>query len=211
MTEEQEFIQELTSNYKESGWTALSPIDCRDELGFEPDLLLRRGDEVVVIEVKREGFVGTKATKLIRNLVESKPGWKFELKFLPSSRKRSDHPVKVVDINRRIKLSSELQRNGNYNEAFILLRTAMKAALRNVVVSKEDTNMLASDSLFERAYEDGYISDGELRQLLHGLQARNLLVHGLDVGDAERDSSEIMQATKRLFAKLGYDQIPTPA
>lgn len=101
MSEEQEFIQELRSDYEKAGWTAGNPESSRKELGFRPDLVLHRGDKHLMVEVKKEGFSSTRAANILGKLVDSKPGWKFELKFVPSTRRRTDTPAGAVRLRNR--------------------------------------------------------------------------------------------------------------
>jgi REase_AHJR-like len=205
VSEEQEFIQELRSNYEKAGWSVGNITNGRDELGFEPDLLLHRGNEHLVVEVKKEGFVSTRATRLIKDLIETKPGWKFELKFIPSNRRRSAHYVDTSNIRKRLDLAKMLQSQGSYSEAFILAWTSVEATLRalfDTQVQQEQQDIFSPSALFTKGYEDGLIYDNELRQLKRGIQARNRVVHGLSVDNIEGESSEILHIAEHLLDRV---------
>ena len=202
MSEEQEFIQELRSEYEKEGWSAGNLERGRDELGFTPDLLLHRGNQHLVIEVKKEGFASTRATKLIKDLVESKPGWKFQIKFISTNRYRSASYVDTSAVRNRIDLAGTLHSQGNFSEAFILSWTSVEAMLRGLFGARDQQETLSPSALITKGYEEGAISDNDLRQLKRGVQARNRVVHGLSVDHIEGESSELLHIAKRLLDYL---------
>ena len=86
MTTEQEFTDTLVQEYSRAGWQVENSAIAAEELNFRPDIVLKRGDEILVIEVKRAGFVDKRAISRIKRKVEEKPNWHFELKLIPPSR-----------------------------------------------------------------------------------------------------------------------------
>jgi REase_AHJR-like len=100
MTIEQEFTDTLVEEYSRAGWQVEDPAIAAEQLDFRPDLVLKRGNETLVIEVIRAGFVSERAVSRIKRKVEEKPNWHFELKLIPPSREfKAERPVRE-DIKR---------------------------------------------------------------------------------------------------------------
>lgn len=201
MTLEAEFTAELAERYRSEGWEVQDPAEAESVLNFEPDLLLRRGDEHLVVEVKRVGFVSGRAVSVIRKQVEAIPNWQFELKLIPPDRMlRAARPVEK-EIRDRIDVAQKLATEGFDSEAFILTWTAVEAVLRDLLDEAETDRSESIADLFRRAYEEGAITDAELRQLQRGFQVRNRLVHGFAVDEARRNVEELMPLTVDLMKR----------
>ena len=83
---ERERLLKLADEYRDKGYAvSFHPIpeDLPDFLrSYRPDMIVRRGEEAVVIEVKSRSSLNSSSTQYLRNLaqaVEQHPGWRFEL------------------------------------------------------------------------------------------------------------------------------------
>jgi len=192
MTLEEEFTGELAARYKSEGWEVQEPKEALPLLSFEPDLLLRRGDQYLVVEVKRVGFASTRGVASIRKLVEAKPNWHFELQLIsPGQEQKFDKPSNKEARN-RIELAEFLSKQGFDSEAFVLIWTAVEAILRHLLERTEFGEPDSTLHLLKDAYEAGTISNLELRQLQRGYVLRSRLVHGLAVEEPGRGIQELL-------------------
>ena len=55
MSAEQEFATEIAEDYVRKGWEVRNSEEALASAGFRPDLLLRRGDEYLVVQIRRLG------------------------------------------------------------------------------------------------------------------------------------------------------------
>jgi uncharacterized protein YutE (UPF0331/DUF86 family) len=202
VTLEEEFASELVAQYRSEGWELLKPDEALSHLSFEPDLFLRRGDEHLVVEVKRVGFASARAVAALRKEVAEHPNWHFELKLIPPTRAVKAHRPMDDEIRGRIGVAQDLISHGLNSEAFILTWTAVEAALRDLVEGSDDARPEAPIDLLRRAYEQGTISDAEQRQLQRGLQVRNRLVHGFAVDEPQRSVEELMPLALGLVERV---------
>jgi hypothetical protein len=83
---ERERLLKLADEYRDKGYEVSfhpSPEDLPDFLrNYSPDLIVRRGNEAVVVEVKSRSSLDSSSTQYLRNLaqsIEQYPGWRFEL------------------------------------------------------------------------------------------------------------------------------------
>lgn len=202
MTLEEEFANELVAQYGSEGWELLKPDEALSHLSFEPDLFFRRGDEHLVVEVKRVGFASARAVAASRKEVAENPNWHFELKLIPPTRMVKAHRPMDDQIRGRIGVAQDLINNGLFSEAFILAWTAVEAALRDLVDGSDDARPEAPIDLLRRAYEQGTISDAEQRQLQQGLQVRKRLFHGFAVDEPQQSVEELMPFARGLVNRV---------
>src|SRR5690242_6389187 len=87
----EDFVQELRAEYANRGYSSLQPQQFSAALGFRPDLVLRRGDETRIIEVKAGPRDPKPLIQEMRKRAEEL-GYHFELKILPRSPKRRVSP-----------------------------------------------------------------------------------------------------------------------
>ena len=72
MSAEQEFAAEIAEDYVRKGWEVRSEEEALASVGFRPDLLLRRGDEYLVVEIERLGSAPNPKISELRKLVEER-------------------------------------------------------------------------------------------------------------------------------------------
>ena len=59
MKNEQSFAEEIADSYVRMGWEVEDPEEALPLLRFRPDILLRRGDQHLVIEIKKPGVASS--------------------------------------------------------------------------------------------------------------------------------------------------------
>ena len=94
--------------------------------GFHADLVARKGDKVKVIEVKcRSTLTATPEVSELARLLNSKPGWSFELILVGEpERLESPHGVQSFeeeDICQRIEQAEKVLESGFAEAAYLLV------------------------------------------------------------------------------------------
>lgn len=153
---------------------------------FRPDILARRGDEVVVVEVKARGAgtAGGDEVEALARAVGSHPNWRFELVVLSPDEPALDaEPTWSRDqIVSRVGEARSLLRSGHVEAALLILWAACEAAGRwlarteNLEVQRWDASFL-----FRQLVHGGLLDGPDLDAIDEARRVRNRLVHGLNV------------------------------
>ena len=152
--------------YRDKGYEVLfdAPLDFLP--GFRADLLVRRGDEVRVIEVKsRQSLAADPKISELARLIDSKPGWRFEL-LLVSEPEKLDSPegarsFESGKILQRIEEAEKSLQTRLPEAAFLLAWSASEAVIRELLTAQgvSDTS-ITSPGLRSRP---GDLSRGHLK------------------------------------------------
>ena len=186
--------QKTAEEYRGKGYEVLmqAPLDFLP--GFTADLLVRKGEEVRVIEVKSRPSLGAnpKIIELART-IESKPGWTFELLLVSEPEKR-DSPESACsfsseEIVQRFEEAEKALQAGLPEAAFLLAWSAHEAAIRKVISEQEvpDRGITGSGYVLDQAVFHGVISREEYKTLKEMLKYRNAIVHGFRLSDFRDD------------------------
>src|SRR6266571_5020168 len=107
---EREFSDALAKDFIEEGYEQLAPNRADLPHGYMPDLMFRRGDEVVVVELKaREEHRDLENLRQLKLAIERKPNWHFRLYVVPPQTEQEvldDNP----DIDELIETADRLNR-----------------------------------------------------------------------------------------------------
>ncbi len=177
--------RQKAEEYRSKGYDVAenSPLDFLP--GFFADLVVRKDDEVKVIEIKSRASLAAKPK--IRDLamvIDSQPGWTFEL-LLVGEPEKLDAP----EMSDAFQRESILQRVGEaetllelgYPEAALLLAwSACEAAARLAVSEYEvpDAGMTRPEFVLDQAAFLGIVSRSEYNHLQDVQKYRNAIVHG---------------------------------
>ena len=178
-------VQQTAEEYRSEGYEVAELMHLDFLPGFYADLVVRKGDEVKVIEVKTRGSLAT--TPRIRELaeaIESMPGWTFEL-LLAGEPHKLDAPEKSSPFQRenillRIEEAESLLGMGHSDAALVLAWSACEAAAR-LAVSEHgilDTGMTRPGFVLDQAAFLGIVSRSEYNHLRNVQKYRNAIVHG---------------------------------
>lgn len=190
MSREALFIETLKQQYEREGWKALVDEEVNTEIGFAADLVLQKGEEHLVIDVKEAGYSESRALKVIKKLIETRRGWRFEVKVIPPSWNPDSSEGMPDEIQKRIDLSRYLASNGHVKEAFILVWTSLESLLRTRVQADQN-KLLPITDLIRQSYENGIIGALQLHSFHRVLSLRNKLMHGMSA-DVSGDDVETM-------------------
>jgi len=206
-------INELRKQYEAHGYRALDrlPLETVDGLSaYRPDLVVQKGDEVIVVEVKR--VIEARETadvRVVRDLVESHPGWRFRLVLLggsdevPPSTTRSPRRV-LLDYKQREARARVALRNGHLEEALALLWIAIEGALRTYFTRSGEmpSKGVTAISMLRSLHNEGMLDDAELDVLASGYDARNLAVHAFKVPLKKTAVERIFKTARELVSRL---------
>ena len=203
---EQIFVQKTAEEYRNRGYEVLQEVPLDFLPGFRADLIAQNADEVKVIEVKarRSLAANPKITELAR-IIESKPGWSFELLLVnePEQLHSPDEvrPFKNADILMRIDQAEKLLELGYPEAAFTLAWSAYEATVRELIAAEgvSDTGITASGYVFDQAIFRGLISREENNTLTEMRKYRNAIVHGYVADDfSGKLVTELIETIRRI-------------
>lgn len=180
---EQEFTRRLAEEFRGEGFQPLDPAQVQGELpaGYIPDLLLQRGDEILVVEIKsREEHRSLEEVRLLKRMVESRPNWQFKLYVLPQIEADTDPQDNLEDVKKIIRRAKQLNRSGEFEAASVILWVAVEVALRTLLTHRQSRpNLGVSGPSMARSLSSlGELSEDELELIEQGWRRRNLSVHG---------------------------------
>ncbi|HSA87021.1 MAG TPA: hypothetical protein VLE46_12625 [Nitrospira sp.] len=207
---ERQRARALAEEYRSRGYEVIevpSPEQLPDFLvGYRPDLLIRKGDEAIVVEVKSRSSLGKDPQiRELARLLGSKPHWNFELVVVREEEQLSapegTRPFEREDILRGIEGTERLLEAGFAEAALVLAWTTSEAAVR-LLTEAEGIELDRHTPLYvlKQAVMHGVISRDEYNFLTNVMKYRNALAHGFKtVGFDPALVKEIISTTKRLL------------
>ena len=159
--------RKTAEEYRSKGYEVLleAPLDFMP--GFRADLLVRKGDEARVIEVKsRPSLAADPKIRELARLIESMPGWTFEL-VLVGEPEKVDSPegaraFESAGILQRIEEAERSLQAELPEAAFLLAWSASEAVIRELLTAQG----VSSKSITS----PGYVLD---QGIYHGVISRN--------------------------------------
>jgi hypothetical protein len=207
---ERQRARTLAEEYRSRGYEVIeapSPEQLPDFLaGYRPDLLIRKGDEAIVVEVKsRSSLVKDPQIRELARVLGSKPNWNFELVMVREDEQLSapegTRPFVREDILRGIEATERLFEAGFAEAALVLAWTTSEAALR-LLTEAEGIGLDRHTPLYvlKQAVMHGVISRDEYNFLTNVMKYRNAFVHGFKTVDFDPALvKELISTTKRLL------------
>ena len=213
--------RKTAEEYRSKGYEVLleAPLDFLP--GFTADLLVRKGDEVRVIEVKSRPSLAAnpKITELAR-LIDSKPGWTFEL-LLVSEPEKLDSPegarsIESGKILQRIEEAERSLQAGLPEAAFLLAWSASEAVVRDLLAAQgvSSTSITSPGYVLDQGIFHGVISREEHDALTRMRKYRNAIVHGFGADDfSDELVTGLIETIRRIMTNAASDDGhngPTP-
>lgn len=202
---------ELAIEYRNKGYEVIE-APASEQLpdflsGYQPDLLARKGDETVVIEIEtRASLASDSHVRDLARLLQAKPGWNFELVVVKEEAENFDAPVGIrpfgeKDILQGLKTVRQLLASGDNESALLLLWPSVEAAVRRLVVKEKlALERLTPQYTFKQAVINGVISREDYNLLMHGMKYRNALVHGFKPADLDTTLlNQLVDTVERLL------------
>ena len=207
---ERERARVIAEDYRSRGYEVIeepSPDQLPDLLsGYQPDLLVRKGDEVLVVEVKtRSSLSKEPQVRQMAQMLQKEPGWRFELVLVAEGQKlrlpEAARPLAREDVLQRAASAERLLDSGFSEAALLAAWSALEAAVR--MLTEEEGIMLERmipSYVVDQAVANGVISRDEYNLLTDAMEYRNALVHGFKITDLDSGLvEELIITTKRLL------------
>ncbi len=201
-------VRKTAEEYRSKGYevTIDAPLDFMP--GFTADLLVRKGDEAKVIEVKSRGSLEAGSRfKELAEILYSKPGWSFAWQVV-STPERLDSPegAQAFDreyVFRRIWEVEQLMESGHSEAALALAWSACEAAIR-LMVAEEGVvtkGITTAGYVLDQAVFLGVISRDEGSHLDDVKRYRNAVVHGFrHDGFDDAMITDLVETARRIMA-----------
>jgi uncharacterized protein YutE (UPF0331/DUF86 family) len=203
---EKEFIKDTSAEFEKLGWISEDPNRFAQMLEFTPDLVFRKGNDHVVIEIKKQGQPTDRRISETRRMVERNPNFRFEVRVLPTSIS-SPHPeIASSSVRHRIELASELINRGDVGEGIAVACIAIETSLRAMLKSSEGgRNVSDPNRLIRAAYEAGVISQAQLFKLTGAYNVRSQIVHGFNAAIPHDLAREILDFAREIADRAGVN------
>ena len=174
--------------------------------GYHPDLLVKKGNEAFVVEVKtRTSLTKNPQVRDLARLLQARPGWKFDL-VLVSEEERIDAPEDVIplereEIFRRLQESERLLDAGAVEAAILTAWATSEAAVRLLVTAEGIVlDRPIPVGVLKQAVMNGVISRDDYNFLERAMKYRNALAHGYKVPNLDSMlAKDLIQTTKHIL------------
>ena len=174
--------------------------------GYRPDLLIRKDNETVVVEVKtRSSLVKDPSVRDLARLIQAEPDWSFELVVVDEEEKlglpEGAHPPEREYILQLTEETERLLELGFARAALVQAWSISEAAIR-VLLEEEGISIdrLAPSYILNRAATEGVISRDDYRFLTKAMKYRNALVHGFRIDDFDYNLiGDLIRTTKNIL------------
>ena len=184
-----------------------SPDQLPDFLSaYRPDLLIRKGDVAIVVEVKtRASLAADPQVRDLAQLLQKHPGWSFELVVVGQQEKldtpETARPFDRVDIQKSMQTAGELLDSGFAEAGFVLAWSGLEATVR-LLTEEEGISLDRYTPLYilKQAVTNGVISRDDYNLLMSALKYRNAVVHGFKIPSFDSDiARDLIVTSERLL------------
>ena len=206
------FIARKTAEeYRSKGYEVAQEYPLEFFPGFLADLVVRKGGEAKVIEIRRRSSLAADPRiRKLSEIIDSKPGWSFDL-ILVGEPERLDSPEGAQpfvneDIIQRIRDAESALDAGLREAALLLAWSALEASARVLIDAQGVANsgVTKPEFVLEQAVSLGVLSREGYSHLTHIQKYRNSIVHGFTAPDLSEELVTDLIETARLMAA------PTP-
>ena len=177
--------EKTREEYQNKGYTVLRQAPLEFMSDFVADLVARKDDETIVIEVSTQAglALNTRISELVETL-RTKPGWSFELLLVGEPEKLDLPPATQLlddqEILQHLDHAVRALESGLAEVAFVTAWSALEAATRALISEEIGTNsdITMSGHVLDEAVYLGVISRSDYDDLTDMMKYRNAIVHG---------------------------------
>ena len=177
---------------------------------YKADLVVRKeGESKVIAVVNRESLAANPKLREVAQLIESKPGWSFELILVGMPEKldspETAYPIDTEGALLRLWNAEKALEGGSPEAAFMLAWSALEAAIRDEVARQGGHNpgITTSGFLLNQSFSLGVLSREEYDNLTKIQKYRNAIVHGFAVAEFNEGLVSDLIATGRRLTAAG--------
>ena len=204
-------IREIVKDYENKGFTVyLYPN--KSQLpnfleSFQPDIIAKKGNENVVIEVKTRNDRSNLASfENLAKEIDKRENWRFEMVFTNPKEKQLktdfQNILNDVTISNRITEIEKLIGIESYEAAFLLSWSTIESVLRNKL-NREKLNSEKSTtiSLMKTMFSLGLLNQHDYKSLQKSFNQRNNLIHGFEQYIDRTSVKKILQLINNLTGR----------
>ena len=191
---EREQLLKIAKKYQDQGYeVSLHPNseDLPDFLRpYLPNMIVRRGDEAVVIEVKSRSSLDFSSNQYLQGLakaIEKNPNWRFELVMtnpvITNPEEVDYSPLAEAsfqeqEIKSRLQIARRLV--AEHPESAILYSWSLVEATLRLVAEEEEISLQRFQPLYlvKKLATEGVIAKSEYQLLINAISFRNAIIHG---------------------------------
>ena len=204
---ERKFIDKKAAEYRSRGYEVEENCQLDFLPGYRADLVVRKGEETRVIEVKaRTSLARSPRMTELAEILYEKPGWSYDLLLVGEPEKLESpegaKPFAEEEIRRRLAEAAVVLEKGSGEAAYLLVWSACEAAIRNLIETAEIsiTRVTTASYVLDMAVMHGIISREDNDYLTDMMKYRNAIAHGFDVnGFSDRKVTELIEVVVRLL------------
>jgi len=215
MNAEREQLLKIADKYRNQGYEVTFHPNIEDLPSFlknyRPDLIVRRGEETVVVEVKSRSSLSSLPPHYLSDLaevIEKHHSWRLDL-VMDNSEDDNPYPSRSEGSLQRQEIESRLaiakQIVGQNLESSILYVWSLVEATLRLISEKEELSLKKIDplSLVKQLTYEGIISRSEYQLLMNAISLRNAVAHGFKTNELTPNSvHELIEVTESLLKDL---------
>ena len=204
---ERKFVDKKAAEYRSRGYEVKENCQLEFLPGYRADLVVRKGEETRVIEVKsKTSLARSPRMKEVAEKLHDIPGCSYDLLLVGEPEKLESpegaHPFAEEEIRRRLAEAAEVLEKGSGEAAYLLAWSACEAAIRNLIETAEIaiTRVTTASYILDMAVMHGIISREDHDYLTEMMKYRNAIAHGFDVnGFSGEKVTELIEVVVRLL------------
>lgn len=167
-----------------------------------PDLVARRGDEHLVVQVKSRRMPPNMDTVVLAERVGALPGWRLELVYVPEAPLTADRE----ELSQRALRAYNLAKTDP--EAALLLAWSAVEGLLHRLAEGRGLDTDAPGALLSALASLGVIDEAEHRQLREAWEVRNALAHGRQGPTPDKRAVQRLSDLAQLLAERSTSAQP---
>ena len=198
--------QTTAEEYRKKGYEVSREVPLDFFPDFYADLVVRKGTETKVIEVKRRSSLAADPRlRELARILDSKPGWRFELLLVGEPEKvdvpEDSYSLGEEGISQRLEDAERAVTLGLAEAGFVLAWSGLEARLRMLASAEgaPDEGITTASFALEQAACLGVISREDYGHLNDMRMCRNGIVHGVNPKGFNSEAvTELIDTVRRL-------------
>ena len=202
---------EVAQNYLDQGYEVTREVELDFFPGYRVDMLIKKGDETKVVEVKtRTSVARNPAISELADILYDKTDWSLVMYWLgePEVIYPPDdaRPFGREDVFGRIENAERLLELGFSEGAFLLAWSAAEATVRLLIEAEgvcTIKRMTNSSYTLGTAVTEGVLRREDYDYLFKMMRHRNAVVHGFNSSDFDKALvTDLIETTRSLLQEL---------
>ena len=215
-----EMLERIAQRYRDEGYEVIVQPN-GDQIpsfvaSFQPDLVVVRGHEGVIVEIKLTRSDLAKDSQITRlaEIVSAQPGWRLDVVVLEREtviERMSQDALEPSDeqLAEILEAAEKMAEKGYTPYAYVVAWGGLEAAMRRVWDGAELYGRTTPTELMRSLYGNGFLNREQFEQLREAYKIRTQVVHGLVPSRVDPALVGFVTATARHLAHNPADAVPT--